>query len=85
MVAPGGRLAKEEERRRILSKHHGSTISVKQSRSGSWYAARAGGALLGQGGRPTWFATAAEARNAVDELAFGSGVWGWVARNQKAA
>jgi hypothetical protein len=64
-------------------KHNGMTISVKQAKSGSWYTMR-DGALLGQGGRPTWFATAAEARNAADCFANGIGAWTWV-RHQEAA
>jgi hypothetical protein len=64
--------------------HNGLTISVKQAKSGSWYAINLHGALLGQGGRPTWFAAAAEARNAVDRFADGTGTWTWGARQQDA-
>jgi hypothetical protein len=64
-------------------KHNGMTISVKQAQSGSWYAKTAG-ALLGQGGRPTWFATPAEARNAADSFANGTGGWTWVGRKEEA-
>ena len=66
-------------------KHNGLTISVKQAKSGSWYAINLHGALLRQGGRPTWFASAAEARNAVDGFADGIGTWTWVARKEDEA
>jgi hypothetical protein len=54
----------------------GSIVSVKQAKSGSWYAARNGG-LLGQRGQPTWFADEREAKaawtNRSTVLAAGSG------------
>jgi|SRR5215211_3005668 len=59
-------------------KHNGLTIAVKQATSGSWYAANVNGSLLGQGGRPTWFPTQAEARNAVDAFTRGTNVWTWI-------
>jgi hypothetical protein len=49
----------------------GATISVKQAKSGSWYAVGMDG-LLGQGGRPIWFNTSDEARKAVDRFAGGN-------------
>jgi hypothetical protein len=64
-------------------KHNGVPISVKQAKSGSWYAVMAG-ALLGQGGHPRWFATAAEACNAADELTRGGSSWAWIRRNEAA-
>jgi hypothetical protein len=65
-------------------KHNGLTISVKQAKSGSWYAINLHGALLGQGGRPTCFASAAEARSAANRFADGTGTWTGVARKQDA-
>jgi hypothetical protein len=49
----------------------GAIISVKQAKSGSWYAVGMDG-MLGQGGRPMWFNSAAEARKAVDRFALGN-------------
>lgn len=66
-------------------KYEGAIISVKQARSGAWYAVSMGGALLGQGGRPTWFSIALEARKAVNALLRGDGGWAWVKRIENAA
>jgi hypothetical protein len=66
-------------------KHNGATISVKQAKSGSWYAINMHGALLGQFGRSTWFGTPAEARDAVDAVTRGSSAWTWIARSEDAA
>ena len=52
-------------------KLNGLIVSVKQAKSGSWYAVNAAGGFLGKGGRPTWFGTEKEARAAVDTLAVG--------------
>jgi hypothetical protein len=46
----------------------GATVSVKQAKSGSWYAVGMGG-MLGQGGHPIWFKTVEEAREAVNRFA----------------
>jgi hypothetical protein len=58
-------------------KHNGMVISVKQAKSGSWFAAN-GSASLGRYGRTTWFSTDSEARSAADALVRGSGEWQWV-------
>jgi hypothetical protein len=64
-------------------KHSGQLISVKQAKTGSWFATN-GTASLGRYGRTTWFPTAAEARAAVDALARGEGEWHWVSRSDAA-
>jgi hypothetical protein len=61
-------------------KQEGMTISVKQAKSGSWYAVNMVGALLGQAGRTTWFPTAEQAREAVDALLGGNYNWCWIGR-----
>jgi hypothetical protein len=61
-------------------KINGAVVSVKQSKSGSWYAVHMNGALLGQHGSPEWFSTAEEARKAVAALAAGSGTYSWIRR-----
>lgn len=66
-------------------KYEGAIISVKQARSGAWYAVSMGGALLGQGGRPIWFSIALDARKAVNALLRGDGGWAWVNRIERAA
>ena len=66
-------------------KYEGLTISVKQARSGAWYAVSMGGALLGQGGRPTWFSTATDARKAVNTFLLSGEGWNWVRRSENAA
>jgi hypothetical protein len=58
-------------------KHKGVVISVKQAKSGSWYATN-GSASLGRYGRTTWFETDAQARAAVDAFARGGDEWHWV-------
>jgi hypothetical protein len=58
-------------------KHSGQVISVKKSKTGSWFATN-GGASLGRYGRTAWFPTAEEARAAVDAFANGVGEWHWV-------
>ena len=55
----------------------GSTVSVKQAKSGSWYAAIKGGSL-GQGGQPAWFTDEREAMAAVDQLRHRRGGWEWI-------
>ncbi len=64
-------------------KHNGVVISVKQARTGSWFVTN-GTASLGRYGRTTWFATDAEARNAFDAFAGGSGEWQWIRRSDAA-
>jgi hypothetical protein len=59
-------------------KANGSVSSVKQARSGSWYAVNSAGRLLGQSGRACWFSTEGAARDAVDATASGSSQWSWV-------
>ena len=54
-------------------------VSVKQAKSGSWFAAMRG-ALLGHGGQPTWFATEHEAMKAVDQLEHGDNGLKWIRR-----
>lgn len=61
-------------------KHNGMVISVKQAKSGSWFAAN-GSASLGRYGRTTWFSTDSEARSAADALVRGSGEWSDGARS----
>jgi hypothetical protein len=61
--------------RRLL----GSIVSVKQARSGSWYATM-NGALIGQGGLPTWFADERAARAAVNQSENRGGGWEWIKR-----
>ena len=58
-------------------KHNGMVISVKQARSGSWFATNSS-ATLGRYGRTTWFSTDAEARSAADAYAGGLGEWQWI-------
>jgi hypothetical protein len=58
-------------------KLHGSIVSVRQARSGSWYAAMQG-ALLGQCGKPTWFTDQHEAMTAVDQSQHRRGGWEWI-------
>jgi hypothetical protein len=58
----------------------GSIVSVKESRSKSWYAVHMGGALLGKAGRPSWFSTAEQARDAVNACARGDVGWEWIER-----
>jgi hypothetical protein len=58
-------------------KHRGVTISVKQAKSGCWYAVNMVGALLGRAGRTTWFPTAEQAREAVDARLGGDYNWCW--------
>lgn len=58
-------------------KVNGGVVSVKQAKSGSWYAVSSAGGLLGQGGRASWFRTEEEARAAVTALASGSSDWSW--------
>jgi hypothetical protein len=60
-------------------KINGLTVSVKQAKSGSWFAVNAAGGFLGKNGRPTWFSTEKEALAAVDTLAVSGGGWRWVA------
>jgi hypothetical protein len=55
----------------------GAIVSVKQARSGSWYATMSG-ALLGQGGEPTWFANEHEAMAAVDQSERRRGDRAWI-------
>ena len=59
-------------------KLNGLTVSVKQAKSGSWYAVNSAGEFLGNGGRTTWFSTDNEARAAVNAIAAGCGDWTWV-------
>jgi hypothetical protein len=58
-------------------KHNGQVISVKQAKTGSWFATN-GSASLGRYGRTTWFPTAEEARAAVDAFTNGFGESQWV-------
>jgi hypothetical protein len=58
-------------------KLNGRVVSVKQAKSGSWYAVNWAGGLLGQGGCASWFRTEEEARAAVTALASGSSQWSW--------
>lgn len=69
----------ESKKGSYYRKVDGATISVKQAKSGSWYAAGIDG-VLGQGGRPMWFKTAEEACKAVDLFAVGSGGMQLIAR-----
>src|SRR5207249_865959 len=57
---------------------NGATVSVKQAKSGAWYAVSMTGCLLGESTVPTWFVTSEGARNAVDEAARGSTRWSWI-------
>jgi hypothetical protein len=58
----------------------GPIVSLKQAKSGAWYVAWRG-ALLGQGGEPTWFATEDTAAKAVDQLEYGRSCdWEWIKR-----
>jgi hypothetical protein len=61
--------------RRLL----GSVVSVKQAKSGSWYATM-NGALIGQRGQPMWFADEHEAMRAVDQSEHRRGGWEWISR-----
>jgi hypothetical protein len=62
------------------------TISVKQAKSGRWYAVNMHWRVTrARCGRPTWFPTEVEARTAVDQLADGNCDWVWIAANQDAA
>ena len=56
-----------------------SIVSVKQAKSGSWFAAMRG-AQLGHGGHPTWFATEHEAVKAVEQLEHGGNGLKWIRR-----
>lgn len=58
----------------------GTIVSVKQAKSGSWYAATMNGAFLGQDGDPTWFNTAEEAVRAVEARLAGSVDYAWISR-----
>lgn len=58
-------------------KHGGVTISVKQAKSGSWYAVNMHGLRLGQANRTTWFPTAEQAREAVAAFLGGDYKWCW--------
>jgi hypothetical protein len=55
----------------------GSTVSVKQAKSGSWYATTNGG-LLGRRGQPVWFIDGREAMAAVDQSEDRRGSWEWI-------
>jgi hypothetical protein len=46
---------------------HGTTISVKQAKTGSWFAASREG-MLSVGGKARWFATAEEAMRFADTV-----------------
>lgn len=52
----------------------GTVFSVKQAKSGSWFAASVDG-LIGQNGTAKWFRKVEDARRAVDEFADGDGGW----------
>jgi hypothetical protein len=67
---PAGNQWTESKKGSYYRKVDGATISVRQAKSGSWYAVGMEG-LLSQGGRPLWFKTADEARKAVDRFALG--------------
>jgi hypothetical protein len=64
-------------------KHNGQVISVKQAKTGSWFATN-GSALLGRYGRTAWFPTAQETRAAVDAFARREGDWHWASRSDAA-
>jgi hypothetical protein len=57
----------------------GSVVSVKQARSGSWYATM-DGTFIGQRGQPTWFADEHASRAAVDQSERRCGAWEWIRR-----
>jgi len=71
---------KERKKGGYYRKVHGAVVSVKQAKSGSWYAVHMDGGLLGQSGRPMWFHAPDEVCKAVDELDDGSDVWHWITR-----
>ena len=79
MWSPPDEEWKERKKGGYYRKVNGAVVSVKQARSGSWYAVHDGD-LLGQSGSPMWFITAKEACTAVDDLDAGSGLWHWIAR-----
>lgn len=58
---------------------NGATVTVKKTKTGSWYAVQVDG-LLGRAGHPLWFSTADEARKAVNLFALGSGNMDWITR-----
>jgi hypothetical protein len=60
-------------------KLYGSIVSVKQAKSGAWYAAMSG-AMLGQRGQLMWFADEHEAMRAVDQSEHRVGGWEWIGR-----
>lgn len=62
-------------------KVNGVVVSVKQAKSGSWYATRMGGMMLGQNGQTTWFRTAGEACGAVNAYEARQGSWRWIGQN----
>jgi hypothetical protein len=64
-------------------KHNGQVVSVKRTRTGSWFATN-GSASLGRYGRTAWFPTAEEARTAVDAFARREGDWHWVSWSETA-
>jgi hypothetical protein len=55
----------------------GSIVSVKQAKSGSWYAS-SDGALLGKNGAPYWFLDEQEAMTAVDRSENRCDGWEWI-------
>jgi hypothetical protein len=58
----------------------GAVASVKQAKTGSWYASRMGEAMLGRHGRAEWFASAEEAKQAVAQTTIDGSQWEWVSR-----
>jgi hypothetical protein len=68
-----------QPRKGALQGLYGSIVSVKQAKSGAWYAAMSG-AMLGQRGQPMWFADEHEAMRAVDQSEHRRGGWEWISR-----
>jgi hypothetical protein len=70
----GGWWTKNKKGEGFHCKVDGTTFSVKQAKSGSWYAVTVDG-MLGQNGAIRWHRTVEEARQAVDEFLVGKGGW----------
>lgn len=72
--SPEGGWIKNKKGEGFHRKVDGTTFSVKQAKSGSWYAVTING-MLGQDGKIRWHRTVEDARQAVDEFLAGEGGW----------
>ena len=71
---PDGGWIETKDKKGFYRKVDGTIFSVKQAKSGSWFAATAGG-MLGQNGKIRWHRTIDDARQSVDEFFAGEGGW----------